>query len=422
MKSVGNWFKGDRVIWIVYFFLCAISLIEVYSAASTLTYKTGDFWSPLIKQAAFLGGGTFLVVFIHLIPCRMFKVVPVVLLPIFAIVLPLTMLFGESENNASRWIDMGFFQFQPSEFAKMAVVMAVAQLLSVFQREDGADKRAFTCILIITVFFCLMILPENFSTAALLLGVVVIMMFVGRVSLLQLGKLFGTLALTALIAVASIKYLSSVTDISKIPLMHRVETWTNRIDRFLDNKNEIDFDHPEKYNIEDNAQEAHAHIAVCTGKLIGCMPGNSVERDFLSQAFSDFIYAIIIEEMGLVGGVFVIFLYIILLFRAGRIASMCERNYPAFLVLGLALMMVTQAMFNMAVAVGFFPVTGQPLPLISRGGSSLLMYSICIGMILSVSRYARRAKNPTVTYLGTETNDIIRDEDTRASDYKAPQD
>lgn len=422
MKPVGNWFKGDRVIWIVYFFLCAISLIEVYSAASTLTYKTGDFWSPLIKQAAFLGGGTFLVVLIHLIPCRMFKVVPVVLLPIFAFVLPLTMLFGESENNASRWIDMGFFQFQPSEFAKMAVVMAVAQLLSVFQREDGADKRAFTCILIITVFFCLMILPENFSTAALLLGVVVIMMFVGRVSLLQLGKLFGTLALTALIAVASIKYLSSVTDISKIPLMHRVETWTNRIDRFLDNKNEIDFDHPEKYNIEDNAQEAHAHIAVCTGKLIGCMPGNSVERDFLSQAFSDFIYAIIIEEMGLVGGVFVIFLYIILLFRAGRIASMCERNYPAFLVLGLALMMVTQAMFNMAVAVGFFPVTGQPLPLISRGGSSLLMYSICIGMILSVSRYARRAKNPTVTYLGTETNDIIRDEDTRASDYKAPQD
>lgn len=418
MKSIGSWIKGDHVIWIVYFFLCAISLIEVYSAASTLTYRSGNFWAPLLKQAAFLGGGTILVVFIHLLPCRMFKIIPIFFIPFFFVVLLFTMFFGQTENNASRWIDVGFFQFQPSEFAKFTVVIAVAQILSMFQREEGADKRAFKWILTVTVPFFLLILPENFSTATLLLGVVVIMMFLGRVPLIQLGKLFGTLALTLLIAIASIKYLSSVTDIGKIPLMHRVETWSNRIDRFLDNKNKIDYECPELYNIEENAQEAHAHIAVCSGKLIGRMPGNSVERDFLSQAFSDFIYAIIIEEMGLIGGSLVMMLYIILLVRAGRIASMCERNFPAFLIMGLSLMMVVQAMFNMAVAVGLFPVTGQPLPLISRGGSSLLMYSVCIGMILSVSRYARRSKNPPVTYLGAATSDIIYEADTRAHDYK----
>ena len=380
-------FQGDMVIWVIFFFLCVISLVEVFSAASTLAYKDGSFWSPLIKQAAFLAGGTLVVIFFHNIPCRFFKLIPIIFLPLSVILLLITLLFGNEANDASRWIGFGFFQFQPSEIAKVTVIASVALVLAQQQRQDGADDKAFKYTLIIVGVICALIFTENLSTAALLFGVVFLMMFIGRVKLILLGKLIlgiiGGLGLIILIAAISPKDSA----IMKSRIFHRFQTWESRIDK---QGEDIEKD-AKTYRITDKtAQRDHANIAIATSGFIGKMPGNSVQRDFLSQAYSDFIFAIIIEELGLWGAAMVVFLYIVLLFRAGRIASRCERNFPAFLAMGLALLLVSQAILNMMVATGLFPITGQPLPLISRGGTATLINCTYIGMILSVSRYSRK--------------------------------
>ncbi len=405
-RNIGSLFMGDRVIWVVYFFLCIISLVEVYSAASTLSYKSGHFWDPLVKQAVFLGAGTLLVILIHRIPCRMFKIIPVLGIPITLFLLIVTLLSGGMTNDAARWIQLGPIQFQPSELAKGTVIITTALLLGRMQEEQGANKRAFKWILTLTCIFCALIVTENLSTAALLFGVVVLMMFVGRVPLIQLGKLFGGLALLG-VALSFAIYLSP-----KVPMLHRLETWKERIETHFggDEKGEED---PMAYDIDKGAQVAHANIAIATCNYVGRMPGNSVQRDFLSQAFSDFIFAVIIEEMGLWGAFGVVFLYVILLFRAGRIASRCERNFPPFLIMGLTLLLVSQAMLNMMVAVGLFPVTGQPLPLISRGGTSTLINCAYIGMILSVSRYARQSKELVHTQFDGPMTDIKHTEERR---------
>lgn len=388
--GIGSLFMGDRVIWVVFFFLCIISLIEVYSAASTLAYKSGRFWDPLVKQALFLAGGTIIVIVVHRIPCRMFKILPVLLLPLSVILLLITLLSGAATNDAARWIDLGFIRFQPSEVAKGAVIITEALILSRSQQENGASHNAFKYIMFITGGVCVLILPENLSTAALLFGVVVLMMFIGRVSLKQIGALFGVLTLVVLLVVG----LMFVAP--KNGVLHRFATWQERLETHFTDDDQKE-DDPATYDIDKGAQVAHANIAIASSNGIGKMPGNSVQRDFLSQAFSDFIYAVIIEEMGITGAVVVVFLYIILLFRAGRISSRCERNFPPFLAMGLTLLLVSQAVLNMLVATGLFPVTGQPLPLISRGGTSTLINCAYIGMILSVSRYAKQVKEPQHT-------------------------
>ncbi len=389
-RSIGSLFMGDRVIWVVFFFLCIISLIEVYSAASTLAYKSGRFWDPLVKQALFLAGGTIIVIVVHRIPCRMFKILPVLLLPLSVILLLITLLSGAATNDAARWIDLGFIRFQPSEVAKGAVIITEALILSRSQQEKGASRNSFKYIMVITAGVCLLILPENLSTAALLFGVVVLMMFIGRVSLKQIGALFGVLTLVVMLVVG-IMFVAP-----KNGVLHRFATWQERLETHFSDDDSKE-DDPASYDIDKGAQVAHANIAIASSNGIGKMPGNSVQRDFLSQAFSDFIYAVIIEEMGVTGAVVVVFLYIILLFRAGRISSRCERNFPPFLAMGLTLLLVSQAVLNMMVATGLFPVTGQPLPLISRGGTSTLINCAYIGMILSVSRYAKQVKEPQHT-------------------------
>ena len=319
--------------------------------------------------------------------------------------------FGKwGHNDASRWYSIGGISFQPSELAKGAVVLTVALILSRMQRPEGADKRAMKPILIVTGLVCAIILPENLSTAALLFGVVFLMMFIGRVPMSQLGKLLGVLALVGTLFAGVMlwegKSHAFSENLSKVSYLHRVETWSSRLaNHFTEEDKEAKRD-PAKFDLDKNAQEAHAHIAIASSNFIGRMPGNSVERDFLSQAFSDFIFAIIIEEMGLWGGTIVVLLYVILLFRAGRIASRCERNFPPFLAMGLTLLMVSQAVLNMLVAVGLFPITGQPLPLISRGGTSMLINCAYFGMILSVSRYARQVKKPQRTRFDGPMDDI----------------
>ena len=386
LKSI---FKGDKVVWIIFLMLCLISVVEVFSASSTLTFESGNHWGPITQHSIFLLTGALVVVLCHNIPYRWFQVLPVILLPISLIFLAMLLFFDklniagllviEKINDAGRWIKLCGVTFQPSELGKMGVVIATAFILSKRQSEQEANPKAFKHIMIVACLVCGLIFPENFSTSALLFGVVFLMMYIGRVATRKLLMLMGTLGG---ILVAGIIFLTVTKDIDS-NFLHRLDSWRGRIENFTKTEKVA----PNDFDINANAQEGHARIAVATSNVIGKGPGNSVERDFLSQAYSDFIFAIIIEELGLVGGIVVVFLYICLLIRIGRIAKKCNRTFPAFLVIGIGLLLVTQALFNMMVAVGLAPITGQPLPLISRGGTSTLINCVYIGMILSVSRY-----------------------------------
>lgn len=387
MDLLRNIFKGDKVIWIIFLCLCLISIIEVFSAASTLTYKSGDHWGPITQHSIILMVGVVVVVFMHNIPYKWFQVFPVFLYPIsvalLAFVTLMGVITGDRVNGAARWMTFMGVQFQPSEVAKMAVIIAVSFILSKKQDDEGANPKAFKYIMILTGIVCLLIAPENLSTAALLFGVVFLMMFIGRVSAKKLLTLVGSILLAGIVGVLLLLAIPKNTD---IPFLHRFDTWKSRITNFTE-KEEVP---AAKFDIDKDGQIAHARIAIATSNIIGKAPGNSVQRDFLSQAFSDFIFAIIIEELGLIGGGFVVILYIWLLVRTGRIAQKCERTFPAFLVMGISLLLVSQAILNMMVAVGLFPVTGQPLPLISKGGTSTLINCAYIGMLLSVSRYTAK--------------------------------
>ena len=385
MDLLKNFFKGDKAIWIIYLFLCLISIVEVFSASSTLTYKSGDHWGPITNHLTLLMVGTIAVWIVHNIPCRWFKTF-IVLLPISWVLLAAVFILGSLTNGAKRWIDFGFIQFQPSEVAKMGTIITVAFILSRMQEENGANKKAFKYICIITILTCGMIVSENLSTAVLLAGSVFLLMFVGRVPFKQLGILAGIGIACILIGVGTIKYVPGEAW-DKIGL-HRMVTWQSRLNNHFDEA-EIP---AAKFDIDNDAQIAHANIAIASSNIVGKGPGNSVQRDFLSQAFSDFIYAIIIEELGLVGGAFVAALYILLLMRIAKIARNCDKSYYVFLITGIGILLVMQATFNMLVAVGIMPVTGQPLPLISKGGTATLINSVYIGIILSISRYVNDLK------------------------------
>lgn len=389
MDLIKNIFKGDKVIWIIFLCLCLISIIEVFSAASTLTYKSGDHWGPITQHFIMLMVGAVIVVLMHNIPYKWFQVFPVFLYPIsialLAFVTLMGIITGDRVNGAARWMTFMGLQFQPSEVAKMAVIIAVSFILSKKQDEDGANPKAFKYILILTGIMFVLIAPENLSTAGLLFAVVLMMMFIGRVSSKKLLYLVGSLVCVGGLALGTVMLIPAKT-LHNTPGLHRLETWQNRIKGFVA-KEEIP---AAKFDIDKDGQIAHARIAIATSHVVGRGPGNSVQRDFLSQAFSDFIFAIVVEELGLIGGILVVFLYLCLLMRAGRIAQKCERTFPAFLVMGIALLLVSQAILNMLVAVGLFPVTGQPLPLISKGGTSTIINCAYIGMILSVSRYTAR--------------------------------
>lgn len=414
LKSLNNIFKGDKVIWMVFFLLCMISIVEVYSASSTLSYKGGNYWAPLLKHGGMLFIGFIVMIVVMNIKCRYFKIATLPALVLSVLMLIGVLLTGGVTNGASRWIEVMGIQFQPSELGKGALVLAVAQILSAMQTEAGAAKKAFKYILFLSAAIIIPISFENLSTALLASLTVLLMMFVGRVPLKQIGKLLGVGALTVVFALALVMAVG--TDEEKNApkqtlteqtilveeeteenfigkLFHRADTWKARINRFLNNE----YVAPKDYDLDKDGQIGHANIAIASSNILGKGPGNSNERDFLSQAFSDFIYAIIIEEMGIIGAFFVAFLYIVILMRSGQIAGRCENSFPAFLAMGIAFLLVTQALFNMAVAVGLAPVTGQPLPLISKGGTSTIINCLYIGMLLSISRFAKKRDNDTAT-------------------------
>jgi len=430
----GNLFKGDKGVWMIYFFLCMISLVEVYSASSRLTFDGGTHWGTMVSQAGFLLVGLFVILVIHRIPCKWFMLFPFILLPAAIILLLYTAVFGGGGevNDTHRWVRLGLFSFQPSELAKAALLMTTAVVLAKTQAErevvvNGKKRKivgaikgrrylAFAIVGGATLVICGLIFMDNVSTALMLMFVVIVMMFVGHIPKdLMFKGLLALFAAGAIMVMAAMVIPDNV--LKQNNALKRVVTVKHRVMRMFEvydkpsNEEEEPVDAKKMLN-DENSQKTYAFIAVANSNVIGLGPGNSIQRDFLQHAESDFIYAIIIEELGIAGALFVAFLYLALLIRVGRIALRCPTFFPAFLVLGFGIMIVLQAFVNMSVAVFPGVVTGQPLPLISKGGTSILITSFYIGVILSVSRYVKKKeqKAPLVEALPNgETSEYYTD-------------
>lgn len=368
-KFFRQYFKGDRVIWLVVVLLSIVSLLAVYSSTGSLAYRYqgGNTAYYFIKQFAFLGAGLAVIFLVHLISYKVYSPLAPLLLYIAIPLLLITLLFGTSINQASRWLEIPGLgvTVQTSDFAKLTLVMYVARMLSLRQNNLNDFKKTFLPIVLPIALVCSLILPANFSTAALLAATCWLLMFIGRINLKHLLGFTGLGVLViGLFVVVALKTNS----------ISRVQTWKNRIENYSSGEQ------------GENYQAQQSKIAIATGGLVGKGPGNSTQRNLLPHPYSDFIYAIIIEEYGIFGGVIVLLLYLILLYRTGLIVKKARRTFPALLAMGLTLMLVFQAMINMAVAVNLIPVTGQPLPLVSMGGTSLIFTSASFGILLSISR------------------------------------
>ncbi len=390
MKSVfGGLFKGDRVVWGLIVAFMIYSLLAVYSSSVSVAFSRhgGDTTFFLKSQAMMLVFCLFIITVTHHLPYRIYSSLAGFILFVAVILLILTLLFPVRINEASRWIMIPGtgFMIQTSDLAKVAIVIYLARMLSQNQNNLG-DFKLMTRVMIVPVaLVCALIMPENLSTAVMIFGMTLLILFIGRIPLKYIFAWLG-LALAAVILFALL--LDLVTE------KNRVSVWKDRIENFVKGENDSDGDY----------QANQAKIAIATGGLIGKAPGNSVQRNMLPQSNSDFIFAIIIEEYGLLFGALpILLIYLILLFRGIAIARKCETAFPAFLVLGLTVMLVIQAIVNMAVAVGLFPVTGQTLPMISWGRTSMVVSSFSLGAILGVSRVLR-AKN-------TEGDEQYREEE-----------
>lgn len=369
MKAIQNRIKGDKIIWLVVIILSVVSVLAVYSSTGTLAYKYqgGNTEYYMIKHLIILMFGLVLMYLAHLVKysyySRIFQIVLWIAIPL----LLLTLLFGVNVNEAQRFLKLPFgFTFQTSDLAKLALIIYLARMLTKRQENIQDFRHAFIPIILPVLLVCFLILPANFSTASILFATSLVLMFIGRVPFKYMISLVASGIVLLIIFFIIAGYYPD--------LLPRLSTWKSRIENFQSSKSE-DF-----YQVE------QAKIAIAKGGVFGKMPGNSEQRNFLPHPYSDFIYAIIIEEYGLIGGILLVFLYMILLFRAVKIVTKCPRNFGAFLTIGLAFSLVFQAMINMGVAVNLLPVTGQTLPLISMGGTSLWFTSIAIGIILSVSK------------------------------------
>ena len=369
LQKLSKYFKGDRILWIIAVFLAVFSLLAVYSSTGILAYNhhAGNTEYFLIRQLIIIILGFGIMYFAHLVPYRYYSRISQVLLYIAIPLLLITLVSGTTINQASRWLTLPGtgITFQTSDFAKLVLVMFVARKLAKSQDNIQDWKNGFRPIIIPVLLVTLLILPANFSTAAVIFTTAVVIMFIGRVNLKYIGLMIGSgvLLLLILLLIANVKP----------EVLPRMETWTARIESFSDDSQE-------------NYQVKQSKIAIATGGLLGKMPGKSIQRNYLPHPYSDFIFAIIVEEYGVLGGGFVVLLYLILLFRGIKLANKAPGTFGAFLAIGLSFSLVFQAMINMGVAVNLLPVTGQPLPLISMGGTSIWFSCLTIGIMLSVSR------------------------------------
>lgn len=383
-------FKGDKIIWTIFFILCALSLIEVFSASSRKTFETHNYWQPITRHAMFVIAGVGVVWFIHNMKISWIKQFSYFIYIAGVIGLVWAAFGGAVVNESARWVEIFGIKFQPMEIAKMGIVMTTSLVLAQSQTEEGTDLKAMKKILLLCAVPCCFILLENLSTVVIILATVFLMMFIGRVYWKHMLTLIGVGALAGLLMFGAIMITPDKLDAEPGSIRYKIHnkmlTWKNRV---LDVANTGEQVKPKDYEISGNEQRTYANIAIATSGLVGKGPGNSVQRDNIPHAYSDFIYAIIIEELGLIGGFIVIMLYLTLLYRCGSIASNCEDAYPAFLIMGMGMIIAIQALLHMTISVGG-PVTGQPLPLVSQGGTSTLINCIYIGTMLSISRYVRR--------------------------------
>ena len=380
MNFLKNNFKGDSHIWGIIVGLCVFSLLAVYSSSGSLAYrfKEGNTAIYIIRHAGLLAIGLAIAFILHKFPSKFYARISHLLIIIVVPLLAVTLFFGVEENNATRWLSIFGITFQTSDLAKIALIMFLAERLASKQNDINNFKKTLLPMFIIIGIVCILILPANFSTSIMLFAICVMLLFVGRTSLKQLASLCAISLVLIGIIVASLYGMQKIGIDNA--LTQRATTIVMRIVRYVDKDPQKDY---QGYNY----QERQAKIAVGTGGFFPSGPGTSVQRNFLPHSYSDFIFAIIIEEWGLIiGGIFLVLLYITLLYRSIVIVQKCDKTFPALLVIGLSLSIVFQALINMAVAVGLMPVTGQPLPLISMGGTSILFTGAAFGIILSVSR------------------------------------
>lgn len=373
MKVHATWldkyFRGDRTIWLIVFILSIFSLLAVYSSTGTLAYKyqQGNTEYYLLKHLGILLLGLGLMYGASLVRYTLYSRISQIALLLAIPLLGLTLVMGTNLNEASRWLTLPVINlsFQTSDFAKLALIMYVARTLSKKQDNIKDFKSAFLPIIIPILIVCGLILPANLSTSAVLFMTCVFLMFIGRINMKYIAYMagIGAVCLTLFISIALLSGKEG-----------RVGTWKARIENFT------------KGDEDGNYQTQQAKIAIASGGLLGKMPGNSTQRNFLPHPYSDFIFAIIVEEYGFWGAGLIVFLYILLFYRVIRFVTKNPRAFGTLLAIGCTFMLIFQAMINMAVATNIFPVTGQPLPLISMGGTSLWFTSISIGIILSVSR------------------------------------
>jgi cell division protein FtsW len=385
--------RGDKVIWALVGLLVLVSLLVVYSATGSLAYKNykGNTEVYLFKQIVFIALGFCVIYFAHLVNYTLYSRVAKVLFLLSVPLLLYTLFFGVSLNEGSRWIRLPIINMtmQTSDLARLALFMYLARTMSRKQQHIKDFKKGFLPVILPVAVTCMLIAPANLSTALLLGASCMLLLFIGRVSAKHLLLVIGCAAIPVfmLITAATIKHKTGGDEEETIApkakgsrLTARVDTWISRVENFM-------YGGGSKEVSDDNSYQSNqAKIAIAKGGLLGLGPGNSQQRNFLPQAYNDFIYSIIIEEYGLFGGAFIIFVYLALLYRCIRLYKRCPYAFGAFLALGLSFTLVLQAMANMAVNVNLFPVTGVTLPLVSMGGSSFLFTCLSIGIILSVAR------------------------------------
>ncbi|RYY11943.1 MAG: cell division protein FtsW [Chitinophagaceae bacterium] len=386
-QNIGQRTSGDKVIWATVVLLALVSLLVVYSSTGLLAYRynKGNTEIYLFKQVMFITIGVAIIYFAHRVNYTLYSKWSRIL---FLIAIPLliwTLFYGVRLNEGSRWIRLPIINltFQTSDLAKLALFMYLGRLLSRKQDVIKDFKKGFVPVIIPVIVTCALVAPANLSTALLIGATSMILMFIGRVSMKHIGATIGIAAIPVMILVIiSMAYYDTdegkSKDLPSVLEVGRMPTWIKRVQNFVYDAKQSDK--------EENYQVNQAKIAIAKGGFIGLGPGNSEQRNFLPHPYSDFIYAIIIEEYGMVGGVFIIFIYLVFLYRSIQIFKKCPYAFGAFLALGLSFTLVIQALINMAVNVNLFPVTGVTLPLVSMGGSSFLFTCLAIGIILSVAR------------------------------------
>jgi cell division protein FtsW len=391
--NILNRTRGDKVIWAIVIMLTMISILVVYSSIGSLAYRMNKSTeSYLFRQVGYICLGVVIIYFAHRVNYTIYSKVASVLFLISIPLLIYTLKYGSNINEANRWIKLPVINltFQTSDLAKLALFMYMSRLLSRRQSVIKDFKKGFLPLIAPVGIICILIAPANLSTALLIGGIGLMLMFIGRVSVKYLLLVVGV-ALIPLVFLVSVSshYYDKEENVSKdLPAalsFGRMPTWVKRVQNFMYADKE-----------EASYQIQQAKIAIATGGIMGKGPGKSEQRNFLPHPYSDFIYAIIIEEYGLVGGTVVLLIYLLFLFRSIRLFRRCPYAFGAFLAVALSFTLVIQAMVNMAVNVNLFPTTGVTLPLISMGGSSLLFTCFSIGIILSVARNVEQAEGKTL--------------------------